>query len=256
MSGSNKQLDKNSLLERHEEIAFEIALLLLAEEEGEKLVEENSKLVQEELFSPTEADNARFKKNLNKNLKQLNSHLDIQTDTPTRLYKRRRIGALIAAVILIFSFTLMSVTAVREAIVNFFIGIYDEYAEFGIDDNSLEDTISWGTGYVPTYIPRYFKATEINVSDAYKKVLFTNLKNEKETILYLEMEGETLIKVDVENADLVETLSINNLETIFVKKNGLYTISCIDKDNKRSFSVQSTIPKEEIVKIAENVKLK
>ncbi len=116
-------------------------------------------------YSPTD----RFKLALNKALKS-------RGFDPFYTFfaiKRRRALAIIAAVAAALALT-MSVGAIRERVVNFFIEMFDTYAVITTDKNAdYPKTIE--EQYAPSYIPEGYEIKGINVDYSDLEIQYSNL---------------------------------------------------------------------------------
>ena len=125
----------------------------------------------------------KFKLTLNKNLKANG----MEPVYPFFSVKRHRVLAVIAAVITAFALS-MSVGAIRERVVSFFIEMFDTFAVITTDKNNdypdkIEDC------YAPAYIPEEYEI--INVQEEYRRVSI-ELQNNNRDMIYIEQSCQGL----------------------------------------------------------------
>ena len=199
----------------------------------------NAETGKEKEYSPSD----RFKITLNKNLRA--NGLD-----PFYSFfaiKRRRAAAIVAAVVAALALT-MSVGAVRERLVGFFVDIFDGFAVI-TTDKSAEYPNKIEERYAPSYIPEGF---EINDKSESLFELYIEWKNNKNQ--YIHFEQITKNAVMHINATKVEEISIfkendgivwenAGLLSVYFEKNGYYFVIDVD----------SAVSQDEIIRIAKSL---
>ena len=189
--------------------------------------------------------NATLKKNQSK---KLENHAHI---------KLKRAVAIIAAVAIVFSIGMLTVSAFRIQVFNVVLGIKDKYTSFqlkenGEDQNSSQMIVDWKNAYVPTYIPDGYEVSDLFKTDDLKSLTYKNKQDNSLDIVYSEFATSSVMQLDTENAALVQTLTINgNTGTLIIKDN-MASVAWI-MDNKM-FSVIGQVDSELLIKIAESVK--
>ena len=163
---------------------------------------------------------------------------------------------------LLISFTILvtSVDAFRVKVLNFIIEVGKEYTSIDFKENgsdALEKETSripleWKDVYVPAFVPEGFKITKAESLKFTKIIHYSN--DNGRLIVFQQHNGENTNKrVDSENADS-ENILINGLEGLLVEKNGRTTL--IWHNNDFSFSLMSEVDKNELIKMAESIKIK
>lgn len=191
-------------------------------------------------YSPTD----RFKLALNKALKS-------RGFDPFYTFfaiKRRRALAIIAAVAAALALT-MSVTAIRERVVKFFVEMFDTYAVITTDKNAdYPKTIE--EQYAPSYIPGGFTEKSIIVKSRHIDVTMSN-ENDDEIYISQFVQGvETFI--DAERR--VESINVfKENDGVYWESVGLRSIYF--EYNKYFFTIEARydISEEELIKIAKSL---
>ena len=191
-------------------------------------------------YSPTD----RFKLALNKALKS-------RGFDPFYTFfaiKRRKALVIIAAVAAALALT-MSVTAIRERVVNFFVEMFDTYAVITTDKNTgYPEKIE--KRYAPTYIPEGYKIK--NTKEKYRSI-YTEYYNDSGYLIdiYQYVQGsETLI--DAEKR--IDSLSVfDENDGVLWESQGIRSIYF---EYNRYFFILSSQPElseDELIKIARSM---
>ncbi len=191
-------------------------------------------------YSPTD----RFKLALNKALKS-------RGFDPFYTFfaiKRRRALAIIAAVAAALALT-MSVTAIRERVVNFFVEMFDTYAVI-TTDKTVDYPKTIEERYAPSYIPDGFTEKSIIVKSRHIDVTMSN-ENDDEIYISQFVQGvETFI--DAERR--VESINVfKENDGVYWESVGLRSIYF--EYNKYFFTIETRydISEEELIKIAKSL---
>ena len=190
-------------------------------------------------YSPTD----RFKLALNKALKS-------RGFDPFYTFfaiKRRRALAIIAAVAAALALT-MSVGAIRERVVNFFIEIFDTYAVITTDKNpDYPKTIK--EQYAPSYIPEGFV---LNNTSEHSLIFCIEWKNNNDQYIFFKQITKNS-KMNI-NATRVEEISIfKENDGISWKSSGLRSVSFETNGYYFVIDVDSAVSEDEIIKIAKSI---
>ena len=125
--------------------------------------------------------------------------------------------AMIAVVIALAFGLSMSVSAVREPVVKFFVHIYERFVEFFYDDDVVTkapDTIE--TVYTLGYVPEGYELESCNIADIVTRMVWVNDAGEKIVFSQKVLTANDLI--DYENADY-EIVYLKETKILFVRKN-------------------------------------
>lgn len=245
-------LDKATLIDKMDDIKIKLALLDYMDMEGKLLIEENKALQYDELFSLDEKTKKKIQKSINKYYIK-NRIKKVTNIKPKNIYK--------VAAILIFSFIIISVSvfnvkAIKNKLFNFILDMRDEYTSIQLvpteDTGSSNITINWKNAYVPTRIPEGYRLSSVTSNDLLK-VLKYNDSNDSLIILQ-QFSGEGTINVDMENADSILKVFVQDSEGILVEKGYVITISWNYADYIFLMDfVKSGLSREEVLDIAESV---
>ena len=169
----------------------------------------------------------------------------------------KRVAAIILAILLSFATVTFSVKALREPVIQFLIETYEKFSSIIFMNDKSENDIIETTDFVlnvivPTYIPKgYETESEFNDDVAYQSV-YTN-KNKSSTIMYMQrINDETIVQTNTENV-VYENISINNYSAIYYSNKGTNTI--VISGEQYIFTVEGTIEREELLKIANSIKI-
>lgn len=168
----------------------------------------------------------------------------------------KRVAAIILAVILSFATITFSVKALREPVIRFIVETFEKFSNVVfVNDKSEEDIIvdAQFEIIIPEYIPEgYTRDSEINYDIGYQVAYVSqdNLNN----IIYMQMlNNESAVQANTENIEY-ENLLVNNYSAIYFSNKGTNTI--IVSGETYIFTVDGTVEKEELLKIAESIKIK
>lgn len=135
-----------------------------------------------------------------------------------------------------------------------FLNIFSEK-----DDDSTTIHIGDGTAdydaftdihgvYLPNYIPASYSVQDIQKYDNYYYVIFANA--DKNIIQLQNLLSDSYAGIDNEGAN-TETITINNEDAQFFSKDGVNIL--IFKYNKNVFTLNASLSKDELIKIAESM---
>lgn len=224
--------------------AENIAKAMLAEDE-----------LEEQISFPPELD-ARIKKLLSRYNMKVN--LKTAWNTTTKVFPK--VATFFFVIFISFTILVTSVNAVRATVLNFIIEARKEYTNINLKEDGLDASqqeISgippeWKDVYVPTFVPAGFRITKAESLTFTKIVHYAN--DHGQLIVFQQHHGENInIGVDTENA-VSERILINGQEGLLVEKNGRTTL--IWHNNDFLYSLMSEIDKNELIKMAESIKMK
>ncbi len=162
----------------------------------------------------------------------------------------KNIAALIGIIFLSVSILTVSVEAFRINLFNLIIEMREKYGEITFENKS-DNTINNENkeGYYPSYIPKGYKLDEIIENDISREIIY---KNNNEFIYFTQDDLNMNYKIDTEDAE-VSTIYINGYKAVLSIKNGYSII--IWTNNEYVFGINGQLEKEEIIKMAESVKI-
>ena len=108
---------------------------------------------------------------------------------------------------------------------------------------------TWDNAYGMTYISENYCMQDCIKMDTEKIIIYSDGENE---IIFSQACETTVEKIDTENADTVETITIGKSKALLVVKKDVTTI--VWQENNVYMSIVGTAPTEEIIKIAEGIK--
>lgn len=185
---------------------------------------------------------------------QKKSKRKIQTQKRRRAVSKR-VAIFLAAILAVSGSVTFGVEAFRIRFLNIFFVDNETHTDLSIlEGNSSESNISkpegWNNYYYPTYLPEgYDLISHIGV-EGFREVRFGSGDS---NIIMRERTGETDIKSDIDTEDVEpDYLSINGSDAIYAYKEGMSSIGWLTDDTLVTLS--GPIEKDEIIKIAQNVK--
>ena len=131
------------------------------------------------------------------------------------------VGKRIAMIAVVIALTLglsMSVSAVREPVVKFFVHIYERFVEFFYDDDVVTKAPSTiETVYTLGYVPEGYELESCGIEGLGTRIIWVNDADEQIVFSQRTLDGNNLL--DYENADY-EIVYIENMEIALASKNG------------------------------------
>ena len=125
--------------------------------------------------------------------------------------------AMIAVVIALAFGLSMSVSAVREPVVKFFVHIYERFVEFFYDDDVVTKAPSTiETVYTLGYVPEGYELESCNIADIVTRMAWVNDVGEKIVFSQRTLDGNNLL--DYENVDY-EIVYIEDIKIALANKN-------------------------------------
>ena len=237
----------DAMKEKHIDDMIQLALEAIDAEEAEQIEETTFDHEDEESYK------AAFASFLNK-LEKEEKENERQNKTESR-NGRLRIAAEIAAGIVIAAglagtYAIVNVEAVRVRVMQLLIDIQNDHTELEFVEDIQSTFIvpeGWKGLYYPSYIPDGFELQELGqfVYDA------DYVNAEGKEFLFTEMGEETSTDLDSEDGRLSYVL-IGGRSGFCIEKGKWVTLTWSTDD--RYFVLESTLPKEESIKIAESVK--
>ena len=226
------------------------------EEEGRKILKEAEELNKTDEYAPTKQQIKEFEKISKKQLckKKIKS-----LSFKLKVY---RTATALGVLLLIFNISVVSVPAMKEKTLEFFMKIYNDHTDIGkypgekVEDvkNVSDDrfTIKLSKEYEITYLPEGFKMTNMNKDEAgwsadyYKDADMISFKQKS-------IEGGD-IGIDTENTQK-SYVDINGHKALVNEKKNDKVISIVWRQDESVISIICiNVNKDEVIKIANSVK--
>lgn len=222
MTTKQNPLDKEALLEKHEELTVKLAMLEYAGELGQELMAENAQLQQDPFYQPTSEEKNKFMAEMNKHYEARQRQQYLQNIWQ----KTHKVALAAGIVLLIFATTFFTVEAVRINVRNLFISAQKEFTEIRLQDqepNGIGETpqVTWQEAYIPTAIPADFQITKVTDNRNTKVIEYKNTVGD--SIFFHQIGGDGGMNIDTEGAE-VENISIQGFEGLLVNKDQHITI--------------------------------
>ena len=167
----------------------------------------------------------------------------------------KRVAAIILVLLLSLTTITFSVRALREPVIRFIVETYEKFSNvIFVNDKSEEDIIDDFTfeKIMPTYIPEDFELeSEYDDEVIHKEVYISS--DQSSTIMYMQrINDESELHVNTENV-MYENVLINDVSAIFYSNKGVNTV--VLSNDIYIFTVEGNIDREELMKIAESIKI-
>lgn len=249
-------MDKEKLTKELMDIKLKLAIDDWVESEGERLYQENEDIKSNPSYQPSDEARAKFNNLLNHQYKVSKIRQSYKF-----AYKIiNKIAMLFVLICIAFIVSVFSVEAVRVKVVNLFLSVQDSYTEINLQDHNGENIvgdklyINWKNAYVPTKIPKEFFISKLINSDNMKSVEYSDSK--ENIILFQQRDENSNMNMDTEDSEVIEKVSINNLQGVLITKDNLITITWVENSFLFILSAdENIISKEVILEIASSVKL-
>lgn len=204
---------------------------------GKACLNEEKRLPDSPLGKPSKAQIRAVKKALDK---QLNSTSKSFTNTHSRKIVFRT--AILIALLLI---TLIFSGAYKLELFSFLAQSKEEYTEYSSQDENHT--------FLLKYIPSGYSEVTYNTEGGATQIIYTNDHDANQYFLFVICKSPHEVAVDTENADYIKDLTINGNNGEISLKEGLTSIVWSEKESGTIFLLQSTLSKNESLKIAENI---
>ncbi|MEA4895140.1 MAG: DUF4367 domain-containing protein [Oscillospiraceae bacterium] len=248
------RLDKETLQEKYEDSLFAVLMDEFSEAEGQRLIEENERLINDKHFALPKEFEALCKETIN--------HSITAKERKERSRKTLKILSRVAVVVAMcgVSFVVLysSVSAFRISVWKLFqvsdnastsIGI-NVTGEQTINENNI--TIPIGS-YLPTWLPDGYELTSYTTDEKTTTAYFTNSENN--TILYFEQGNNQVLDINTDGASNIENIEINGFEGLLVVRNDTVSVSWADISRNVIVRIKASgLDKETVVEIAKSVR--
>ena len=168
----------------------------------------------------------------------------------------KRVAAIILAILISLTTVTFSVKALREPFIRFIVEIYEKFSNvIFVNDKSESDIILVTEELIlekiqPTYIPEEYELESEYNDEVIHKEIYINSDKSK-TIMYMQrINDESIVQANTENV-VYENILINNYSAIYYSNKGTNTI--VVSGERYIFTIEGTIEKEELLKIAESI---
>ena len=164
----------------------------------------------------------------------------------------KRVAIIVLALIISLTATTFSVKAIRESVIEFITETFEKFTKVTVQNEEYNsDTEIEFVKTVPEYIPDGYKVeSEIEIDGLYQ-VYYIN--REKNSIDYCqELYCGTIKRINTEDIEYQDLL-INSYEGVFYN-NGMNTV--VFADETYMYTVYGQVSKDELIKIAESIKIK
>ncbi|MBS6883852.1 MAG: DUF4367 domain-containing protein [Clostridiaceae bacterium] len=240
-SFEHKGTDKEAELQNHlEEAYLRLMMQKYMEQYGEELLEEEKNLPDSVPKQPTEAQIQQLKDKL--------AQAAQKSAPPKRRRIAKRLIPVAAVLIALFLATLANAGA-RSKFFNFFNVGTSVATEYGGQNLSSHK-------YLFNYLPNGFSEHLYDEKDDFTRVYFVNINNENEYILANISENDRRLIADTEKFESSSSININGQSGEFIEKDGILSLIWTDSSTSITYLLQSTISKDELLKVAENISYK
>lgn len=251
---------REKLEEQYEDAYFALLMDAVAEKEGVRLEELNDHLNQDPSAAVPEEPDRRCRK-------VIDQHFAAQRRSGYwRTTKRvlNRVAIVAAVMMLLFTTAFALSEDFRVSTLNLLITVEERYTRLEMkNDNSGEDLNSYSTSSEGLSTSEYFENMEINwIPEGFSCTniifdRFVGFENDSGLSFSISLSEEySAIQIDTEDADSIEYLSINGIDSMRITEGG--DINCVMMDRYKGvfISVWTSpgISAEMNEKIAENIK--
>lgn len=147
----------------------------------------------------------------------------------------------------------VSVEAIREPIINYYISLSDKYLEIshsGNVDISNANSIDWKDPLAKLVPKGYTLSMQYENQQGSVVAIYDN--ETSESIFFMLDPVNDIKRIDTENAQNIRSLQIAGCDGVLIAKNGEVTIAWGSEQLNKTFSITSTILSEtEVINIAE-----
>lgn len=223
------------------------------EEEGRKILKETEELNKSDEYAPTKQQIKEFEK-ISK--KQLHKKKIKSLSFKLKVY---RTATALGVLLLIFNVSVVSVPAMKEKTLEFFMKTYNDHTDIGkypgekVEDvkNVSDDrfTIKLSKEYEITYLPEGFKLGDMSKDETGWEA---NYYNEDEVITFSQSSlNGTDLSIDTENTKNTY-VDINGQQAFVTEKDEQISVTwCVDENIIRVTSIG--VKKAELIKVAKSV---
>lgn len=162
----------------------------------------------------------------------------------------KRAAIIVLAIVISLTATTFGVKAIRESVIKFITETFEKFTAVSVEDEEpvVQNDI---VKAVPQYIPEgYTLESEVNSGIVYR-IIYSN--QDEYTIDYMQqINFGTITNVNTEDIEY-DKITINSFEGIKYVKNSIKTVAFADETYL--YTIQGQISFEELVKMAESIKI-
>lgn len=240
----------NKIDEKIEESAISTAAAEMMEVKGRKLWEEYGKMDKSFPTAPDEKHRAEFEAALDRAYRRER----IKTFFKGLIKPAKYAVTSLAALIVIFSFSVVSVDAVRIKFIDWLMSFHNSHTvtrAISEYDTSFNYNAHWQDTKSPVFIPNGYKFKSSIVENDITTTLF---ENNDYYISIQEYPIEQTINADTEDAEYVNYVEINGYDAILVRKKETLSITWhIDNHSLVVFTNDLTIDINDFMDIARSI---
>lgn len=243
-------MSKNNIDKRIEESAISTATAEMMEIKGKKLWEEYEGIDQSTLIRPDERHKSEFEAALNK---------AYRNERIISFFKglakpARMVITSLAAIIIVFSISVVSVDALRIKFLDWLMGFHNSHTITNTinsyDNNVVGNNSFWNNMIAPSILPKgyYFQS-----ANSENNVVTITYENQISFITIIEYSLDQTVSIDNEDTSMFEYISINGFDGILVQKGDIMSITWHSEAQTYAiFTNDTNISKLEFIEIAEN----
>lgn len=167
----------------------------------------------------------------------------------------KRVAAIILVIILSFTTITFSVRALREPVIRFIVETFEKFSNvMFVNDKTEQDIIVDFVleKVVPSYIPDKFTEESIFEDESGFQTVYISNDGSQSIMVMQIVNDEAIVQTNTENV-VYENILVNNYPAIYYSNKGTNTI--VISGEQYIFTVEGTIEKEELIKIAESIKI-
>lgn len=223
----NRQI---SLQEQLEDAMFALLLSNIAEQQSQECMSLAEQLNTDLRAAVPEELDRRCRQLIRNNLRKIrNQHTGRKT---TKVLKRALIVAVAAVLLMVVAYA--AIPDFRVGALNLVLTITDEYTGLGLQSGDPKISEDVGSGIVYHYslpsIPDGYERILCVEDDMERAYFYENTEEEMIVIHIMLGSSGTIYSVDTENAQVVESISINGYDGIYVEKDGTRHVVWADTD--------------------------
>jgi len=171
-----------------------------------------------------------------------------------RIYSRaktyaKRVAVIFIAIIALSTITIASVSAWRIKVINFILEMTQQDTHITIDQDGLKSNIYKHNEITFNYVPEGFM---LEKSKSQNNYIYYEFTKEHEFFDFHTMDINSSLSIDTENAN-VKRIVINENEALYSENNNISIL--VWHDEELMYVLTGNISENELVKIAENIKI-
>ena len=242
-------IGKENLIEQYEDSLFAILMDEFAAQNGQLLIQENNRIKNDTEFEFPDGFTLRIEKALSDNFTKRKREENIKR-AKSLLSK---VAIIFVACGIVFTTLFSTVSAFREKVYKFIAVEEKSNTDIFVNEDDNVSINIPSNAYLPTWLPDGYVLKSYNNKDDEISAFFNNNSN---VISYYEYKNKPVLGIDTENADIVESVTVNDFDGILVIKGNVMSVTWSDNSRDKLIRIKTTdLDKETVLKIAESVKL-